>query len=591
MRHGLVVLIQQNLLYHNTERESGITYYEANEDAAYFLLRSGRILEIVQERYGADARAVVQNLLLLGHTRIADLAEAYESETKLPNGHNNGANGNEMNGIEMNGGHDGANGHVDGKKKSVNLDGILARLLDDGFVEPLVESMFRSPTDAYNEAEKAELRRAEFGDVKAAKSADAKRNIAKTLEKAREDRSWRSGTMKRYMTGGHMNGGDKRRKLANGKSSTNGSGAFDEDIRLDPNLVVRVNYERCTVALRTQALTEVAANDIGEVTAQIYGELLRVLEDSTPRCRSDLDDDTEEDDATAPTVTTSILAQVISNDVNVARGIGQASSNKIGATSTESPDKRRKRAHESSDESEDDVVTSRSRSSKVKFDVEAPSRSTTENRQARVTQIKDHLLLLTAHNHNLLKKLSNDGLGEFTVQFKRASEYMRESELDTYIASAFGKEGLRISHVLRKHGKLDEKQIQKIALMKQGEVRKTLVRMEMAGFADIQEVPKDALRTPSRTIFLWWFDTERVVSLLLDTIYKAICRCLEVLEVERYKARNVLALADRTDVSGHEYEMLTEDHLLKLNNYREKEERLTTQMNRLDQLVGIFKEF
>ena len=42
----------------------------------------------------------------------------------------------------------------DGEKSSINLDGILKRLLDDGFVEPLVKSMFKSPSDTYLEAEK-----------------------------------------------------------------------------------------------------------------------------------------------------------------------------------------------------------------------------------------------------------------------------------------------------------------------------------------------------------------------------------------------------------------------------------------------------
>ncbi|OBT79182.1 hypothetical protein VF21_01776 [Pseudogymnoascus sp. 05NY08] len=585
VRHGLVVLIQQNLLFHNTEQESGSTFYEANEESAYYLLRSGRILETVEERYGVDARDVVQNLLLLGHTKVADLAEAYESKSKTTNGHANGANGATVNGFS-----NGTNGHHDDQKPSINLDGILARLLDDGFVEPVVESMFRSPKDAYNQAEKEALSSSESGASKSAKATlELKRIVTATLQKQYEERSWRHGNMKRYMPGGHPKGADKRRKLASGKPAVLGSGSYDEEIKLDRELVVRINYERFTVALRTHALTEVAKNDIGDVTSQVYGELLRLLEDKITRCRGNIvEDDDEENDTGGSTITTSTLAQALSADINIGAGIGQAAGNKIAST-TDGANGSRKRRGESSDE--EDVVTSKSRESKVKFDVQDPAKHSPENHQARITQLKDHLLLLTGHNHDLLKKLSNDGLGEFTVLFKKATEYMRENELDTYIASAFGKEGLRMSHILRKHGKLDEKQIQKIALMKQGEVRKTLVKMQMAGFADIQEVPRDTLRTPGRTIFLWWFDTERITNLLLDRIYKTIARCLQVLETERYKERVVLALADRSDVKGNEHEMLPEDHLVKLSAFNEKEDLLTTQINRLDQLVGIFKEF
>ncbi|OBT67920.1 hypothetical protein VE03_02452 [Pseudogymnoascus sp. 23342-1-I1] len=587
VRHGLVVLIQQNLLFHNTEQESGSTFYEANEDSAYFLLRSGTILETVEERYGTDARDIVQNLLLLGHTKVADLAEAYESKSRTANGHTNGANG--ANGATVNGASNGTNGHHDDQKPAINLDGILARLLDDGFVEPVVESMFRSPKDAYNQAEKEALSSSDSGASKSAKATlELKRIVTGTLQKQYEERSWRHGNMKRYMSGGHPKGADKRRKLASGKPALLGAGSYDEEIKLDRDLVVRINYEKFTVALRTQALTAVAKNDIGDVTSQVYGELLRLLEDKIPRCHgNNADDEDEENDTGGSTITTSTLAQALSNDINIGTGIGQAAGNKIA--STDGTNGTRKRKGESSDE--EDVVSSKPRATKVKFDVQASAQYSPDNHQARITQLKDHLLLLTGHNHDLLKKLSNDGLGEFTVPFKKATEYMRENELDTFIASAFGKEGLRISHILRKHGKLDEKQVQKIALMKQGEVRKTLVKMQMAGFADIQEVPRDTLRTPGRTIFLWWFDTERIINLLLDRIYKTIARCLQVLETERYKERVVLALADRSDVKGNEHEMLPEDHLLKLSAFTEKEDRLTTQINRLDQLVGIFKEF
>lgn len=237
MRHGLVVLIQQNLLFHNTEQESGSTYYEANEDSAYFLLRSGRILETVEERYGVDARDVVQNLLLLGHTKVADLAEAYESKNKTTNGHTNGANG--VNGATVdghgsNGSSNATNGHHDDQNPAINLDGILARLLDDGFVEPVVESMFRSPKDAYNQAEKEALSSSDSGASKSAKATlELKRIVTATLQKQYEERSWRHGNMKRYMPGGHPKGADKRRKLASGKPAILGSGSYDEEIKLD----------------------------------------------------------------------------------------------------------------------------------------------------------------------------------------------------------------------------------------------------------------------------------------------------------------------------------------------------------------------
>ncbi len=559
LRHGLVVLIQQNLLYHNTENDTGVTYYEANEDAAYFLLRSGRILEIIQNRYGNDAKDVVQNLLLLGHAKVADLAEAYKSKAKLTNGT--------------------ANGQVNGNSNSVNLDGILKRLLDDGFVEPLVKSMFKSPADIFSETEREMIRAGgdSTGPPKAGKAADELRlQVLRSMERAREQRSWRSGNLKRYNTG-IVPASEKRRKLANGRAAATGPDVFEDDVLLDRDLVVRANFERCTVALRTDALAAAAENEFGTIPSQVYGTLLRTLEDKVPRCKQ-IDELKEDEDASTNSVTVSQLATVLDSNINVSQGIGIVPPEWAKLKPGDMPSQfngKRKRGYESPADSEDEGEGVRDMDSK----------------QSRMTRLKDHLGLVSIDRQDLLKRLSNDGLGEFTVPFEQATAFLKETELDTYIAATFGKQGLRLSHVLRKYGKLDEKQIHKIALMKQGEVRKTLIRMQMAGFADIQEVPKDAMRTPNRTIFLWWFDTERVQVHVLDNICKTICRCLEVLEAERYKARDIIAMANRSDVVANEIEVLTPEHLKELTAFRVKEQHLTAQINRLDQLVGIYKDF
>lgn len=561
------MLIQQNLIYHNTELDTGVTYYEANEDAAYFLLRSGRILQIIEIRYGTDAKDVVQNLLLLGHAKVGDLVDAYQFKTKLTNGQTNGMT-NGVNGTE-------------GRDK-FNLDGILKRLLDEGFVEPLVKSMFKSPADTYLEAEKDITRSAgaaaTAGASKAGKTADLlKHDVERTVETARRQRSWKEGNLKRYDKN-IVPASEKRRKLANGRAAAAGPGEFETDVILDRDLVVRVNFQRCTVALRTEALAAAAESEFGAIPAQVYGSLLQILEDKIPRCRS-AEEDVNDDDTAGKSVTVSQLSSSLSSDINVSQGIGMVPSEwaklKPGEIPPQASNGKRKRGYESPEDSDGDVV----------------SMDATADRQSRMSRVKDHLSLISVDRQDLLKRVSNDGLGEFIVPFKEATAFLREVELDTYIAATFGKVGLRLSHVLRKFGKLDEKQIQKIALMKQGEVRKSLIRMEMAGFADIQEVPKDAMRTPNRTIFLWWFDTERVSVQLLDNICKTICRCLEVLETERYKSRDIIALSKRSDVAENEIEALTSEHLEELTNFRVKEERLTAQINRLDQLVGIFKDF
>jgi DNA-directed RNA polymerase III subunit RPC3 len=228
VRHALVVLHQQNLIYHNTEKETRITFYEANQDAAYYLLRNGRILDIVSERYGDDARYVLVNILDFGRVRISDLHEAIteakqKESTKAP--HTNGVS-------------NGINGHSDNDSSSVfPLGSILAQLLDDGILEPVVANMFRSPTDTYNEVEKKIIRESYGGSIKGAKQGiEVKGRVSDTLRAIREERQiWKKGSKR--VNGDYTNGvADKKRKLANGQYATNGSAAELDDPRLDVRL-------------------------------------------------------------------------------------------------------------------------------------------------------------------------------------------------------------------------------------------------------------------------------------------------------------------------------------------------------------------
>jgi DNA-directed RNA polymerase III subunit RPC3 len=123
------------------------------------------------------------------------------------------------------------------------------------------------------------------------------------------------------------------------------------------------------------------------------------------------------------------------------------------------------------------------------------------------------------------------------------------------------------------------------------DVRTKLVEMQMSGIVDIQEVPKDSTRAAGRTIFLWYFDPDRVKMIALEHIYKTMSRFLQVLKAEKYDERDILSQAKRTDVIGQESEMLSPDRLERLNEIRDKEKRIFTQIGRLDALVAIFKDF
>ena len=143
-------MIQHQLVLWYTDKD--LTTYEANAEAAYLLVRSGKYVDIVEERVGKHASDLFMNLLGLGHARVGQLVHDYgvknqretvetssvdwTSSEVCPSGVGDGAN------------HDAS--HVTSK----SAQEILHELLELGFVSRVNVSHFRPKTDNRSEAEK-----------------------------------------------------------------------------------------------------------------------------------------------------------------------------------------------------------------------------------------------------------------------------------------------------------------------------------------------------------------------------------------------------------------------------------------------------
>lgn len=212
IRNGLGVLIQQNLLYHHTDPDSGITSYEANPDACYSLVRSGKILEVINSQYGAAERDLVQTLMLLGYARIADLTHAFESRTRKVNGH--------------------TNGHTESSELIESHDDLhvtLARLIQAEIIETVRPDSFRNPADILLDIE-LEVTRTGPGEKANKHKPELHEQIVDRFCRFREQ----TKLLKRQID---QSGGlaPKRRKLQNG-GKQNGHSHFDDM----PDLNVRL---------------------------------------------------------------------------------------------------------------------------------------------------------------------------------------------------------------------------------------------------------------------------------------------------------------------------------------------------------------
>jgi DNA-directed RNA polymerase III subunit RPC3 len=202
-------LIQQNLLYFHTDSDTRTTTYEANPGPAYDLVRTGKILEMIETSYGAAVKDVMQSLFILGQTRIEDLKAAYEDRMRKQD------EATKLNEDEVMFESDEVATAASKPALPVpsikKLNTILCRLVETGLVEVVHVQTFVSPEDIISDVSDRVLRNKFPGGVKGAKGKlEFDEAVATELRKIRRE----STTLKRKLE--ESGSAAKRRKLLNG---------------------------------------------------------------------------------------------------------------------------------------------------------------------------------------------------------------------------------------------------------------------------------------------------------------------------------------------------------------------------------------
>lgn len=210
---------------------------------------------------------------------------------------------------------------------------------------------------------------------------------------------------------------------------------------------------------------------------------------------------------------------------------------------------------------------------------------------SRSYEVNQHLSILSQPPHNLTSKKPIGGMISWTVEFRHLARKLRHLELERIIEARYGDVALRIIRVLHAKGKLDEKRLQDISLLPFKDLRQVLASMQAGGFVDLQEVPRDAQRQPSRTLYLWFYDPDRIRSSILEDTYKSMARCLQRLRFERNRLKEFLEKTERSDVKGNEERYLSEAELTLLDQWRAKEALLLGEVGRLDEMVAVMRDY
>jgi DNA-directed RNA polymerase III subunit RPC3 len=603
IKYGLVILLQQHLVFHSGN-DSQPTYYEIDWQNSYALVRLGKVTKLVEDRFGRKAANVMTNLLRLGHTRIADLKEAYfptETESdeesdddikngigkkrKRGNGDTNGSattngmvNGGDVKPV-VNGDHAHTNGgpveepnqddaEDDGEIGSVEeLYEVIERLVQKGWIRTMTESQYLSPGDMHDILQQETIDQDLSGQQPTGikdkaichrNTLERKRNMRdKWLEVPRFSRKRPADTdysnpTKRIKTNG-----------ANGFSSTGGASPEDK-------LVIRVNPEKIAVAMRTEQLVSLVEQRLGHVTAYIYRTMLQELEANTPRCYEEYPEppsagDEGGDNQIDPRnlVTARDVAKKISKHFDICEGLDP---NSIVAIT--------RKGHV--------------RTSNV---LSQPIDPSTLNTDEKTRVIDKHIQLLSEDPTHFVTWHSRAGYSQWHIEFPEIAKQLIQTEIENTVSARKGTLGVKLIRALRKKGKLDERATCNAMMMSAGDIRGIVNDLTVQGIVQTQEIPKVERREAKHSLHLIWYDRQRAREKLLHDTYKGMVRILQRIQFEREKVQPLLSKAERSDVVGNEEKWLSKGELDALRKWKEVQEKLSLQLFREDDLVATLRDF
>lgn len=190
-------------------------------------MRAGKIIQIVEDRFGEGAGQAVSNLLQFGHARVGDLEDAYRFNSKSSGAVDSVAE--HINGEDIvNGVHRPQNRKITSRTQ---LHSVLYQLLKCGFLARVNRRTYLNPADASNEAEVVVMRE-QFpdGKVTGPKASAAFKNAANTLKrKWRDEADKTTAGVKRGAPGGSNGYGPSAKRVKTNGGMANGVGRYGDD--------------------------------------------------------------------------------------------------------------------------------------------------------------------------------------------------------------------------------------------------------------------------------------------------------------------------------------------------------------------------
>lgn len=189
-----------------------------------------------------------------------------------------------------------------------------------------------------------------------------------------------------------------------------------------------------------------------------------------------------------------------------------------------------------------------------------------------------------------VKSKDERGANQFAVNFEKLRYTMKRKVMEGLVQERYGVATCRILRILIERGKLDESQVQKLAMLPPKDTREKLALLKTKGFVEIQEIPRSADRAPGRCFHLWYVPVEKCYQELLVDSYRIICNLQQRKQNELAIRKRLIDKINRKDVIENP-ELLGEGEKREIAAMDKILERLEVSKSRMDSVVMILRDF
>ncbi|KAI9295704.1 hypothetical protein K502DRAFT_324176 [Neoconidiobolus thromboides FSU 785] len=526
VRESLFILMQHGLVtyYDLPEGTKFVTYYTLETDCVLDRLGLLNVLEIAEERYSREGYLIAKTFCLNGKLRFRDLEGYLEEEINGKKDQNNNSNNNSSNNEQ----------NVNSDRISLeNMRATFMRMVESKFIETILPLSSQTKLDhSLEEEHKVVQSLGVLPSDQKKKRAIAASKAAK-LEALQESLST-IGT-KRQLNG---NVGDKnsRRKIKVKEEE-------EENLLIDKNTHYMISFKRAQLFIRNKHIMEYANQRINKGAMEVMCCFITHIENRIYGFNDKL----------SPPANSSDIQEHLNPEARLSTYMAIPNNNQANENNNTNNQMNGNYSNYNQMNGNNNNQMNGNNNNIMNND----------NIRARnILLISEFIRLLNRDEIPLLVEAKERGImGRYCIDFVKIGYAIKLNFMEVLIKRKFDVVAWRLIRILMLKGRMDEKQISKVAIIPGSTCRKLLNEMAVHGFISLQEVPKTVNREPSRTIYLWEFKIEKAFESILSHLQQSIGNLMDRRLIEMESRSTLIDKINREDVKNDLSLLSKNDHL------------------------------